>query len=271
MKCTWIIQTNMSVSQTEEYTAACEELELPYVHFVQIPFTNELPELDIEFPYVFVGSTTVVELANKKYPYGVFFNELNFSPQAYKLHYGDHYLNSDQVILKVKDLKDYLLKNESIELYFVKCNNDSKQIPGQVMDFEELIALAEVTEANYIDGAIYTPESEIVLSSPKHIDSEYRLVVVGKKVVSGSQYLPKKDPHIPARVIQFAESLAREWTPHDVFVMDICTIEDELKVVECNCFNAAGLYKADMISVLTAVSLYQEAEFAVYQYTGCYK
>jgi len=71
MKCTWIIQTNMSVSQTEEYTAACEELELPYVHFVQIPFTDELPELDIEFPYVFVGSTTVVELARKKYPYGV--------------------------------------------------------------------------------------------------------------------------------------------------------------------------------------------------------
>ena len=40
---------------------------------------------------------------------------------------------------------------------------------------------------------------------------------------------------------------------NDTFVMDICLTDNGYKIVECNCTNSAGFYKADMNKLIMAL------------------
>ena len=55
-------------------------------------------------------------------------------------------------------------------------------------------------------------------------------------------------------MIRFVESMCNIFTPHDVFVMDVCDIEGEYFVVECNCFNGSGVYNNYFTESLTPSS-----------------
>lgn len=59
-------------------------------------------------------------------------------------------------------------------------------------------------------------------------------------------------------VVSFAEARCREYTPHDVFVMDICLSGDHYYIIECGCMNGAGFYKADIGEIVKPVSRYFE-------------
>lgn len=84
--------------------------------------------------------------------------------------------------------------------------------------------------------------------------------MVNKKVSSGSLYrrygvLYDKDP-VPNEVIEFGESIAQKFSPHDIFVLDICkeNKKDDLKVLEYGCFNSAGFYKTDIQKIIFDIS-----------------
>ena len=66
----------------------------------------------------------------------------------------------------------------------------------------------------------------------------------------------KKVKGCPNEVIQFAQQRCLEYTPHDVFVMDICETGDSLFIVECGCLNSAGFYAADISAIVQSVTDY---------------
>lgn len=110
----------------------------------------------------------------------------------------------------------------------------------------------------------YDPETRVVIASPRPIDREWRLLVVGDRVVAGSQYMADGEraitPDCPAEVRVFAETMLAEvpWRPDPVFMLDVCESEGWLRLVELNSFSGSWLYRCDPRAVVTAVS--DEAE-----------
>ncbi|MFY0254435.1 ATP-grasp domain-containing protein [Chitinophaga sp. 30R24] len=80
------------------------------------------------------------------------------------------------------------------------------------------------------------------------------------KVITASKYRTyfklTKERGCPFAVIDFAENRCREYTPHAVFVMDVCETGDDFYIVECGCMNAAGFYKADIDVIVQVVTAY---------------
>lgn len=132
-------------------------------------------------------------------------------------------------------------------------------IPAANKDFNNTIKewynkLSSVADSNL------SLENRIVVSEPYNIQTEWRLWIVEKRVVAASKYCERfrlqKEEGCPAEVVSFAEQRCREYTPHDVFVMDVCLSGEEYYIVECGCMNGAGFYKGNIEQIVKAVSGY---------------
>ena len=81
-----------------------------------------------------------------------------------------------------------------------------------------------------------------------------------KKVIASSKYREefrsKKERGCPESVVKFAEERCLEYTPHDIFVMDICQTGDEYYIIECGCMNSAGFYASDVGAIVKIVTEY---------------
>jgi hypothetical protein len=96
-----------------------------------------------------------------------------------------------------------------------------------------------------------------MVSEPVTIYSETRTWVVKGKVVTASEYKRGNKSYqsstVEPRIIAFAQARANEWSPNDAYCLDIADTPDGLKIVEVNCLNASGFYKADMAKLVAAL------------------
>ncbi|WP_212006520.1 ATP-grasp domain-containing protein [Chitinophaga sp. HK235] len=110
------------------------------------------------------------------------------------------------------------------------------------------------------DPVNISAKSRVLVSEPYNIAYEWRLWIVNKKVITASQYRKyfqlNKKPGCPAAVIEFAEARCQEYTPNDIFVMDVCLCGDEYFIVECGCMNSAGFYKGDIERIVKEVTTF---------------
>ena len=113
---------------------------------------------------------------------------------------------------------------------------------------------------NALSPARYDPLTQVVVAATKEIDREWRLVVIGDRVIAGSQYAQSGQRSIaagfPAEVEAFARDMLAEvrWRPDPVFMLDICESADQLWLVELNGFSCSWLYDADLKLVVEEAS-----------------
>ena len=220
--CTWLIQSNLTQQDSVKLIESCEKFGKPYKSFKVVPFTTRMPRICAKEPFVLYGSTTLNMNASKsrKYKNGIFFDSKLFKPTQYKKHYEEHFLNNDLQVFQIKDVPKDLYPLDTT--LFIRSNDDSKQVSGGTVTFQELLEIQQTTEEQWIGGDIFTPGSQIVIASEKEIYTEYRLIVVGNKAITGSRYRPSIDAIVPDEITTFAENMARIWVPNHVCVMDIC-------------------------------------------------
>ena len=257
MNCKWYVQSNLNAIESEKIQKACAILDKEVHLFKVIPFTTRMRRLNAQPPFVLIGSTTLNRnaLASRKYRHGVFFNH-NFTPQHYARGYGEHFLNHDFVVGKIKDIPpDFTLPMTEL---FIRSNDDSKQVSGGTCEFQDLLKIKWNTEANWISGDLFTPDTEIFVSSIKEIYSEYRLCVCEGTIVGSSQYRPAIHYSVPQDILEFGREMIKVWQPHDIFVLDICETDSGPKVIECNCINGSGWYHSNYGTIVDALSTYQE-------------
>jgi hypothetical protein len=144
------------------------------------------------------------------------------------------------------------------KLLFIRPDHDNKSFAGEVKRFAELKKwFTELADADRTD---LSHHEKLVVAEPWNIRCEWRCWIVNKKVVAASKYREnfrmKKEAGCPPEVIAFAERRCDEYTPHAVFVMDICLCGDEYYIVECGSMNAAGFYNADIRPIVAAVTAY---------------
>jgi hypothetical protein len=117
------------------------------------------------------------------------------------------------------------------------------------MDFEAALAPTR-----------YDPETRVVVAEPREIDREWRLIVAGDEIVSGSLYaencVRSVSPGCPDEVCGFAREMlvSVRWRPDHLFMLDVCESGDKLRLVELNSFSCSWLYACDFASIVGAAS-----------------
>lgn len=253
----WVIQQNLTGENTvEALRSACEKLGVSCFLFDVVPFSTRLPDIPPGKRNIFYGSTTTMYLVyqNPALRAGVFFDDRNFSIQNYIGRWGAHMLSAGAEILPAGQVSNLQRPPES--LVFVRPDADSKSFSGTVMPFGEVEAWLQQASAS--EDMTLDASTLIVVGEPYHIETEWRLWMVNGKVITASKYREnfqiKKEPGCPAEVTAYAEARCTEYTPHDIFVMDIGRCGGELYIIECGCMNSAGFYAADIGAVVAAVT-----------------
>jgi hypothetical protein len=258
-KLQWVIQRNLTNDNyLQGLKDACQNLGTGFIELDIIPFTATLPAFVKSKRSVIYGSTTFIDLAyrDKELKEGVFFEEKNFSIENYIEKWGRYMLNFGAIITSFKELVKETYASD--KLLFIRPDDDSKSFAGEVKQFDEINEWYNQLKA--AENTNLSPDSKIVVSEPYNIQFEWRLWIVNKKVVAASKYREyfklKKEEGCPAEVVTFAEERCKEYTPHDVFVMDVCLCGDQYYIVECNCMNGAGFYNANIADIVNSVSGY---------------
>jgi len=253
----WVVQKNLTNhNDFTSLTDACQKLRIPFLGIDIIPFSHELPYFDRTKKSVFYGSTTFTQLAfsNSELKEGVFFDPATFSIERYIKEWGEHMLNYNAEVTSFEGLMqaDY----DTNKLIFIRPDDDGKSFAGEVMKYGEYRDWFE--RLKMIGNSGISDKSKIIVGEPFNIGREWRLWCVNKRVITASQYRNnfklEKLRGCPDEVVTFAEARCQQFTPHDIFVMDVCETGGEFYIVECNCMNAAGFYNADIEAIVSNIS-----------------
>lgn len=255
----WVVQQMLTDSNDiEQIRLACRQINVDFVEVQIIPFTDELPGFDRQKDTIFYGSTNLMNVIYRhdELKSGLFYDAATFTIENYLQHWTHHMLNYGASVVTFRELVTMPFTDE--QLLFIRPNEDSKAFAGETRSFGDIKRWYEKIER--VEAVGLLPETMVVVGEPFNIKKEWRLWIVDKKVVSASQYRGyfklKKLQGCPPEVIAFAEQRCQEYTPHDVFVMDVGLCGDAYYIIECNCMNSAGFYKADISAIVKAVTEY---------------
>jgi hypothetical protein len=254
----WVVQGNLGSKQdVQAIELACKKIKCECRKVDVIPFSSELPDIEVERSVVFYGATnfTIHAYRSRKWNPGVFFDENNFLYSTCIEKFGTNMLNSNGELAPLKELVNLSISDE--EKVFVRPNNDLKQFAGTLQPFGELKRWVEKLSVGGYELDVNLPA---VLSLPIEISREWRIFVVNRKAIAGSQYREYDQLNVkqsvPKEVIHFVEEMCKKWVPEQVFVMDVAEVKGALKIIELNGFNSSGFYAANIPDIVQAVTYY---------------
>ncbi len=254
----WVVQKNLTGEDVlSDLQNACHTVGVDYVEVEVIPFTTQMPAFPTDKESIFYGSTTFNGLvySDATLNKGLFFNS-NYSIENYFNRWGEHMLNYGALVTTFRGLMS--MEFASDKMFFIRPNDDTKSFCGDVKSFGEIGAWYE--QLKTFENTNLNLDTKIIVGEPFNIKCEWRLWVVNKLVIASSKYRENfklsKAEGCPAEVINFAQARCNEYTPHDIFVMDIGLCGDAYYIIECGCMNGAGFYKANIQSVVHGVTDY---------------
>jgi len=256
----WIVQNNLGTSgDAEEIAEACKNLGIKYTLVHRIPFSTELPNIPTDESTLFYGSTRFVNLAyeSKKWTPCAYFDPIKFTASHWLPAYGEMCLNNDS---KFTTLAEFCFEPHNPErLFFVRPDKDLKEFQGGVWSFSDL--------QRWKTGLLKTDLGDkqlahipILVGEPWGITREWRLFMVEGKIIEASQYrkghILNVSSCVPHDVHQYAKTAALTFSPHDVFVLDICESANNLYVLEIGCVNSAGFYTCNIHNIVKTITEY---------------
>lgn len=253
----WILQ---DFEDTHALAAVLERVGLSHSVHKVVPFVGELiPEPVIGDPnrVVLFGSYSLHRFAARK---GLSPGVFTLRPFVGESAWRPHLLNGpDALFLSVRDIPSQLSADGPT--WFVRPVDDSKAVAGRVLAAGEIIAMARNVLAlgpHEIPAGALSHDTAMMLSRPVTILKEWRLWVVGDRVVTASLYKEGARVVYRAELDDDALDFARELvalnpTYAPAYVMDVCRTGDGLRLLETNCINAAGFYAADLFRLVQAV------------------
>jgi hypothetical protein len=137
---------------------------------------------------------------------------------------------------------------------FVRPDSPLKPFSGRVL------AVNAITLEALDHGFYYDDETLPVVAAPvRAVACEWRFVVVRSKVVAGSAYDSATRSALPdtpaSSAWVFANSISSELPPpEEVYVLDVCQADGDLRLLELNPFSGADLYACSAPHVVGTVT-----------------
>jgi hypothetical protein len=248
----YIVQENIFRDYNyNNLTIALDRLQLPY-EVVSIYSGREdiIFETDRKDVFVF-GGLKMARIA-KQYEWkpGSMMNS-NHDFEVYKEYYKDGLLNFDSNIIKFGDV--YF---ELPEKFFARPTKDTKSFTGKIYTKEEWLYFRD-DALKYKRHSLLYSETMVQISSVKDIQQEIRVWIVKGEVITQSQYKLGNqvlyDEMVDVSVIDYCKEMIKIYQPADAFVMDICLVDNTYKIIEINCINCSGFYKADLQKLIMSL------------------
>jgi hypothetical protein len=272
----WVIQDNLYKERgIEEMIETLDRLDIPYSLVKVVPFVGDMepPLEDLTGPIICFGSYGMRHHAKRMgWKPGVFdLDAVGYDVQ--KEIFGDAMLNSDLVICDFKHVPA-LMPSDPV---FIRPVADSKDFAGGIMDrdnIEEWVRMVCVIGEDF--GDKLEPTTKVMMSSVKNIVQEARFWIVDGTVVTQSYYkfgnIVRYSNNVDQDLIREAGRLVCNHpmtirrdingktlpNPLDrlpqAYVLDLARLENgDIKIVELNTINAAGLYDADVNKLVGAI------------------
>lgn len=231
---------------------------------------RELGPFPVECAVVFVGSIAFCRqmTANHAVIPGAYYSDTRYRCSHYLPDLPiDNLLNPRPVFVPAGLLTrsvDHYFDLIGADQIFMRPDSGAKVFSGLVVrrkGFEQEIgALEQLTGI--------TPQTMVMLSPVRSIESEYRFVIVRGEVVAGSRYMMNGEislsGEIDDRCLRLASEIARLPRQVDLaYTCDICISQDQARIVELNAFSTSGLYACDRNAAFQAV-----AKAAVLEHQG---
>lgn len=250
----YVVQENVFREQNyDKIFHALEKLKLPY-EVIKVEKDGNLSDIESDRKDIFVfGSIRAARLSTQLgwLPGSLYGN--NHDYMIYSKFYKDNLLNWN---CRLADIEDPI-KWELNELKFIRPSKDSKVFNGGLYSQSKWIDTVSGVQEKYL-GVL--PPVDIQIGAPKKIYKEARIWIVNGKVVTSSYYKFGDNvaylEDVEPEAIQFAEEMIAIYQVATAFVMDICLTLEGWKIVEINCINCAGFYKADMQKLLMSLEDY---------------
>jgi len=231
---------------------AIERNNLSYEIVDVLPFVEDFDFLTNRKDVFCFGAVKMSRLA-KKYDWnpGSLLNE-NHDYRVYSKYYKDNLLNWDSKIQKFDEPIDR-------DIFFARPCEDTKTFTGKIFTIQEW----DEFKKRHYDGK-YTSslnsDTTIQISSVKDITKEFRFWIVNGEVITGSLYRMGSwinySENVDDGALEFCKKMVKIYTLADAFVMDICEIDGNYKIIECGCINSAGFYKANMSKLIESLENY---------------
>jgi len=233
----------------ENLIRTLERLELDY-EIIKLQPNNDNIIIHTDRKDIFpFGAVRMAKIARKyEWNPGSFMNE-NHDYEVYSKYYGNNLLNADSKIMKVKDVTPHTS-------FFARPTKDTKAFTGRVFkNKDDWYSFIEKLKLN--PNSILTDDTLVQVASVKNILNEIRFWIVKGKIITASVYNIGGNyclsNFIDDDAYEFVNKMIKLFEVNDTFVMDICLTDNGYKIVECNCTNSAGFYKADMNKLIMAL------------------
>jgi hypothetical protein len=248
----YLVQRNVFIEENyDRLVETLDELSLSYEIIDLIPSSDELHFTTSRQDVFVYGSVKLAKTA-RRYGWqpGSFYGG-NHDFEIYAKAYGEHLLNHDSVVSAFGDPLDW----KPGELKFIRPTRDAKVFTGR--EFTQL-KWEDFVRNTLNDGnprvQVGTP---VQITSPKKLLKEARVWIAGGKPVASSYYrfhgTTDYEEQVAPEGLAFAQQMADLYCVAQAFVMDICATPDGWKIVEINCVNCAGFYKADVRNLVLAL------------------
>lgn len=219
-----------------------------------VPFVGEMmPDPDIEDGknIICFGAYSMRHIAKRR---GWYPGVIDLESKAREIYYNNwskYVLNVDFVECRFESI-GYIVGEMGWDEWFMRPVADTKCFAGQLCTMEEYEPWRYgVVELGEDDGTNLRGSTMCLISEPKDIMKEWRIFVIGDKIVTGSQYRVggrvQYDKLVDDDVYEFVNKLiGLECGFAEAYVIDIARVESGLKVIEVNTINSSGFYHADV-------------------------
>lgn len=261
----WYLQTEVFDENLDKFKEEITKQGHEYIEVDYKPFKIKYPIL-VSYPVLAYGSLSFVELFSGCTP-GMWRNLEKLKCTNYYPYYGKFLINKDYTILPFGELercRETLFERFGVdEEIFIRPNSGKKPFSGGLLNFYE-------STQHFLAGHLVFPEELIIVSSPKQIWEEWRLVVCGNKIVSGSRYhkdgLLDTSPEVDPSIIEYGYEIIKDYKPERCFVLDVgLTSRYEYGLVEINSFSCSGFYESNISEIVQYASLEAQKEYDEYK------
>lgn len=251
----WVIQSGFEHERgISDLISFLERSGIPHSFHKVRPFVGDIePDIDVSGNVMVFGTYGMRHLAKRKGWTPGSFDLADITYAEHVEYWGENMLNSDAVYCTFAEVPQNIYG-----LAFIRPVVDSKFFSGMITTPEEFAVWHEkVVVLGEDDGSGLRGNTQVMISEPKNIQSEYRFWIVDGNVVTGSLYKRGGRPFFSKDIENdarwFALSRANEWQPARAYVMDVARTSSGLFIVETNTLNSAGLYCADVGKLADAI------------------
>lgn len=249
----YLIQKNVFADpRYDQIFEVMEELCLSYEIISFLPNSNTFNFSSNRKDVFVYGSVKLAKVAkNFDWHPGSFYGG-NHETEKYVKGFGKHCFNFGSFSSSFASPLDWS-KSQSL---FIKPSKDAKVFTGKIFhqkEWEDFVFYSLQEK----EHSLLNKNTAIQVSLPHTIIKEARVWIIDQQIITSSYYrfhgdIPYEDI-VEEQGLDFVHQMTTLFQVADAYVMDICLTLNGWKIMEVNCINSAGFYKANVKEIILAL------------------